>query len=561
MSTEASEDAHSPLISENNDSHSAGGGASTISTISNRTMGRGQMFIVTLCILVTELCERLTFYGVTANLLLFSSSELKLAAPWPSTINYLFQGTCYLIPLLGGWLADTYMGRFNTIYGSSLLYVVGTLLLAAVSMRDDMFKQILHVETIHNPTMRLVYFVLALVMIAFGTGGIKANVSPFGADQVYQDGPRAVQAFFNWFYWFINIGSLIAFTVVVGVQQSLNVFYRYCITAGSMFLAVIAFLAGRNKYLTKPPGGSQLTETVNVIRNAVRNRRQNAGGWLDGAKSRFGGKFSEVQVEDVKALLRVIAVFIFFIAYWTIYSQMQTTFLIQATYMRLKFDNFTVPAASLSIFDIVAVLTLIPIMDHVVYPLLNYCGIRFTPLRRIGVGMLLAAASVVMAGVIEIKRRNVWKDGGVYNQTVFDEPRNASSLGIFWQVPQFVLIGSSEVLTSITGLEFAYSQAPKCLQGLVMGAFLVTSGLGSYVASILVIIVRSASDTDWYPSSDPNNGHLEYFFFLLAGLMMVNFVVFLYVASSYQYKASPKRTDETVKDWDTSQTADGDPSV
>ncbi|KAJ7372466.1 hypothetical protein OS493_018973 [Desmophyllum pertusum] len=141
MSTEASEDAHSPLISENNDSHSAGGGASTISTISNRTMGRGQKFIVTLCILVTELCERLTFYGVTANLLLFSSSELKLAAPWPSTINYLFQGTCYLIPLLGGWLADTYMGRFNTIYGSSLLYVVGTLLLAAVSMRDDMFKK------------------------------------------------------------------------------------------------------------------------------------------------------------------------------------------------------------------------------------------------------------------------------------------------------------------------------------------------------------------------------------------------------------------------------------
>ena len=124
-----------------------------------------------------------------------------------------------------------------------------------------------------------------------------------------------------------------------------------------------------------------------------------------------------------------------------------------------------------------------------------------------------------------------------------------------------MLLSRHFTVFSCTGLEFAYSQAPKCLQGLVMGAFLVTSGLGSYVASILVIIVRSASDTDWYPSNDPNNGHLEYFFFLLAGLMMVNFVVFLYVASSYQYKASPKRTDETVKDWDTSQTADGDPSV
>ena len=135
---------------------------------------------------------------------------------------------------------------------------------------------------------------------------------------------------------------------------------------------------------------------------------------------------------------------------------MQTTFLIQATYMRLKFQHFTIPAASLSIFDIVAVLTFIPIMDHVVYPLLQYCGLRFTPLRRIGGGMLLAAASVVVAGVIEMKRRNTWEQGHFIVQRVFDENRNASSLNIFWQVPQFMLIGSSEVLTSITGKATSY---------------------------------------------------------------------------------------------------------
>lgn len=127
---------------------------------------------------------------------------------------------------------------------------------------------------------------------------------------------------------------------------------------------------------------------------------------------------------------------------------MQTTFLIQATYMRLKFHSFIVPAASLSIFDIVAVLTFIPIMDHIVYPFLQYCGIRFTPLRRIGVGMLLAAASVAVAGVIEMKRRDT---GHFHNQTVFNKCRNASTLNVFWQVPQFALIGLSEVLTSITG--------------------------------------------------------------------------------------------------------------
>ena len=113
---------------------------------------------------------------------------------------------------------------------------------------------------------------------------------------------------------------------------------------------------------------------------------------------------------------------------------------------------------------------------------------------------------------------------------------------------------------SCTGLEFAYSQAPKSLQGVVMGAFLLTTSLGSYVASLLVVIVRSAS-IKWYPSQNPNQGNLEYFFFLLAGLMVVSFVVFLYVASSYKYKAAPKRTEEIVKDWDTGQPADGDPAV
>ena len=90
-----------------------------------------------------------------------------------------------------------------------------------------------------------------------------------------------------------------------------------------------------------------------------------------------------------------------------------------------------------------------------------------------------------------------------------------------------------------------------------MGAFLVTSGLGSYVASLLAVIVRLASNKDWYPSEDPNQGHLEYFFFLLAGLMVVNFLVFLYIASSYKYKAVPKRSDLGTS----VEQADGDPSV
>ena len=130
---------------------------------------------------------------------------------------------------------------------------------------------------------------------------------------------------------------------------------------------------------------------------------------------------------------------------------METTFRIQATFMKLEFPSFNVPAASLSIFDIIALLVFIPIMDHIVYPLLQRFGIRITPLRRIGVGLILAAASMVVAGLVEIKRRHVWQQGHFYDQVVFGEHRNASSLNIFWQVPQYTLIGASEVLCTITG--------------------------------------------------------------------------------------------------------------
>ena len=130
---------------------------------------------------------------------------------------------------------------------------------------------------------------------------------------------------------------------------------------------------------------------------------------------------------------------------------MSTTFLIQGTYMKLKFSSFSVPSASLSIFDIIAVLAIIPVMDYTVYPLVQRCGISFTPLRRIGVGFLMAAAAMIVAGFVEIKRRDRWEQGHVLNQRVDGENRTASELNIFWQVPQYFFIGTSEVLASITG--------------------------------------------------------------------------------------------------------------
>ena len=131
--------------------------------------------------------------------------------------------------------------------------------------------------------------------------------------------------------------------------------------------------------------------------------------------------------------------------------QLQTTWLIQATYMKLEFHSFTVPPASIFSFDIIWVLVITPIVGQVVYPLLKSCGISFTSLRRIGVGMLFAAASMIVAGLVEIIRRREVEEGHFFDQVVFGKHRQASNLNVFWQIPQFLIMGCAEVLAVTTG--------------------------------------------------------------------------------------------------------------
>ncbi|KXJ17626.1 Solute carrier family 15 member 4 [Exaiptasia diaphana] len=266
-----------------------------------------------------------------------------------------------------------------------------------------------------------------------------------------------------------------------------------------MFLAVIAFCIKKNKYIVHPPGGSIVGDTFKKNWTAMKRSRKSerpiprikGESWLDRAKETRGGHFSNGEVEDVKALLRIIPIFAMFIIYWTLYSQMQTTYLIQAQYMKIRF-GISFPAASLSIFDIVAVLILIPFMDKVVYPLLRYIGFKKTPLRRVGMGMLFAASSVAKKGCVEMERRGRFESGHTVKKKLFEKTFIAADMSIFYQVKKILLIGTSEVFTSITGLEFKKTQAPRCLQGLVMGVFLVTKKLGNYLSGALANIISYA---------------------------------------------------------------------
>ncbi|XP_071108042.1 solute carrier family 15 member 4-like [Haliotis cracherodii] len=500
-------------------------------------LGPRKMYGV-MAVLVCNLCEQMTYYSVMANLILFCTSVLNYSSPEAATISLVFSGTVLFINVAGGYIADSLAGRYNTILGAGLIYLIGLVMIPVSSVDyKDVFGRSEDGSALDMTVeARRVYFLGGLVFVALGTGGIRANIGAFGAQQVQGLGEQAVQSFFNWFYWFINAGALVAFSGVAYLQQNTSWVWGLSVPFFSMSLALAVFVLAKGTYRHTPPAESVLTTVFSVWRKGC--------GHLDEVRKTKGGPYDDVTVDGAVSVLRVIPVYLLMIFYWVIYSQMQSTFFLQSERLNIKIGDVKIPAAMLAIFDILIILVFIPLVDRVIYPLFRRLGHPLKQLQRMGVGLLLVGGSVVTAGVVEVYRKQVMSGRGAVIQVLGDEKFNASSMSVLVQVPQFAFVGASEVFASITGLEFAFTQAPPSMQGLLTGLFLMTWGLGNFLSSAILKIVEVATKDDpWFPD-DINNGKAEYLFFLLGGMMLVNFISFVFVARRYTY--TPLPAEESV---------------
>ncbi|KAK7004519.1 solute carrier family 15 member 4 [Biomphalaria glabrata] len=492
-----------------------------------------QKLAIVLCILFVELCERLAFYGVNANLVLFCTSILDYTSNDATNVSLIFSGSVYIIPIIGGFIADAWSNRFNVIFASGLIYLCGLFLIVCSAVNyETLFN-----ETNINPdveTLRI-FYIVGLSLVALGTGGIKANVGLFGAQQVQDLGPQAVQVYFNWFYWFVNAGGLIAFSAVAYVQQNVSFTWGYVIPLISMIIALILLNVARSFYIYKPRQGSVLITSFKICHQACSRRSPEINGkrsTFDSARKQYGGSYDDVTVDGVIAVLRVLPIFFFVIMFWAIYSQMQSTYFLQGERMDLNVGGGQIPVAMLNVFNTIAVLISIPILDRIIYPCFQRIERPLKYMHRIGIGLILSAGSVFIAGWVEIERK---KQFG-FDQVVGDEKFYSSNMSVFLQVPQFMLVGAGEAFTNIAGLEFAYTQAPNTMQGLIMGIYLATAGVGNYLSTAIIAIIEATTKDDpWFPD-DINDGKAEYVFFVFGGLMVVFFLGYLPAAYTYKYK-------------------------
>uniref|UniRef100_A0A0C9QUM5 TSA: Wollemia nobilis Ref_Wollemi_Transcript_8280_2236 transcribed RNA sequence n=1 Tax=Wollemia nobilis TaxID=56998 RepID=A0A0C9QUM5_9CONI len=547
-------------------------------------------------ILGIELCERLTTLGIAVNLVTYIVGTMHLSNARAANIVTNFLGTSFILCLLGGFLADTFLGRYLTIAIFSTIQSLGVTILmistVVKSLRPPSCSPAHSDGCIPANGRQQGVLFLALYMTALGTGGLKSSVSGLGSDQFDESEPKEkikMIYFFNWFFFCISVGSLMAVTVLVYIQDNVGRSWGYGICAASIMLAIIIFLSGTRCYRFKKRTGSPLTQIAQIFVAAWRNRRLELPSdpsllyesgtfpkrklkhseqfrFLDKAAVRDPSKGENLMhtnpwklstvtnIEEVKRVIRMLPIWATTIMFWTVYAQMTTFSVEQATTMdRHIGKSFEIPPASLTVFFVGSILITIPIYDRLLIPFARRWTGRpqgLTTLQRIGVGLVFSALAMACAALTEIKRLKVARHHGL-----LDKPHATVPLSVFWLIPQFFFVGSGEAFTYIGQLDFFIRESPEGMKTMSTGLFLSTLALGFFFSSCLVTIVNKVtvhgtSSHGWL-ADNLNRGRLYNFYWLLTLLSVLNFIFYALFAKWYVYKdttAPAEDSSEAMKD-------------
>lgn len=501
-------------------------------------------------ILGSELSERICVMGISMNLVTYLVGTLHLSASKSANTVSNFMGVLNLLGLLGGFVADAKLGRYVTVAISASICAFGVILLTLTtsipSMRPPHCNNPRKEQCIQANSGQLAMLYISLYTIALGGGGIKSNVSGFGSDQFDTSDPleeKNMVYFFNRFYFCISMGSLFAVTVLVYIQDNVGRGLGYGISAGTMVIAVIVLLCGTTLYRYKKPQGSPLTVIYRVVLLAFRKRRLSLPAkpsmlngfydskvphtelfrWIDKAaivdedvisKDNQNNRWivsTVTEVEEVKMVMKLMPIWATSILFWTVYSQMNTFTIEQATFMNRKLGTFLVPSGSMSFFLFITIILFTSLNERIVVPLARQITHKtqgITSLQRAGIGLIFSVAGMTVAGIIEKQRRQNYVAHG-------------TRISAFWLVPQFFLVGAGEAFAYVGQLEFFIREAPERMKSLSTGLFLSTLAAGYFLSSLLVILVNHATKRIWL-RSNLNRAKLDNFYWMLAALGVVN---------------------------------------
>lgn len=538
-----------------------------------------------LFIIAIEFSERLSYFGIATSLILYLSKvmheDLKSAA---KSVNY-WSGVTTTMPLLGGFLADAYWGRFSTVLISSIVYLLGLILLTmsrvVPSLRPCGAGTCLEPRKVHE-----VVFFLAIYLISIGTGGHKPALESFGADQFdddYSEERKKKMSYFNWWNFGLCSGLLIGVTVIVYVQDHVSWGVADIILSVVMAVTIVIFCVGRPFYRYRKPMGSPLTPLLQVLVAAIAKRKlpyppnpsqlyevptakKTQGRFLcHTEKLKFldkaailedNGDSAEKQqsswrlatvtnVEEMKLILNMIPIWLSCLPFGICVAQASTFFIKQGATMNRKIDNdFLIPAASIYSLAAIGMIASVTIYEKILVPVLRQAtgterGIKI--LQRIGIGMVFSMIAMIVAALVEKKRLGV----------VEKNPQTGSlSMSVFWLAPQFVILGIGDGFSLVGLQEYFYDQVPDSMRSLGIAFYLSVIGAANFLSSLLITIVDHVTEKhgkSWF-GVDLNTSRLDKFYWLLAIMNMLNLWVYVIVARRYSYKNVQRRAAVAVAD-------------
>ena len=403
-------------------------------------------------------------------------------------------------PILGAIIADQYLGKYKTIIIFCGVYWVGLLILWTTALPAAI-----------DSGASLGGYVTAIIVIAFGTGGIKSNIAPLIADQyqrrkmaikMQKSGERTIidpaityQRIYMIFYWCINLGALSL--LATPFMELYKGFWTAFLMCFCMFnVGIFVLILRRKSYVVRPPQGQVITDAFKVCGLMISGRSYQAAKptWRAEHGKTKPVQWSDHFVDEVIRALRACKVFVFYPIFWVCYGQFSSNFVSQASQMQ----GHGMPNDVMQNFDPISILVFIPVLDRIVYPLMRRGGYELRPMMRITIGFCLAALSLAYAAIVQhiiyssppcyrfpavTNSKSVCPDG-----YVGDVPQ-PNAVHIVIQTPAYVFIGVSEIFISVTGLEYAYTKAPASMKSFVQSLYLFTNAFGSALNETLVPVL------------------------------------------------------------------------
>ncbi|XP_015074862.1 protein NRT1/ PTR FAMILY 2.13 [Solanum pennellii] len=534
-------------------------------------------------VLGNETFERLASIGLLANFMQFLLQVFHLDQVSASNVLNIWSGVTNFIPLIGAFISDAYIGRFWTIASASIFEMMGMLTLTMIPWLPKLHPPPCKLgQQCKKPNKsQMGFLVMGLGFLSIGSAGIRPCSIPFGVDQfdsTTDEGRKGIASFFNWYYTSFTLVLIIAVTLVVYIQDSVSWVLGFGIPTILIFLSIVLFFIGTKVYVHVKPQGSIFSSFIQVFVASYKKRNlklpdkhQSSGlvfydpllpqgsivnklplthkyRWLnkaaivmkdevnrDGDCTNKWRLCSIQQIEEVKCVLKIIPIWSAGVICFTAMAQQGTFTISQALKMdRHLGPNFQIPPGSLSVISMITVGIWLPVYDRLIVPSLTKVtriegGI--TLLHRIGIGIAFSILSMVVAGITEKMRRN--------SAITHNSPDGIAPVTVMWLAPQLVLMGFAEAFNILGQIEFYNKEFPENMSSVANSLFSCTVAGASYISSLLVNVLHNTTGgnghLDWL-TNDINKGRVDYYYYLIAGLGVLNLFYFLYVASRYEYK-------------------------